>query len=129
MPLSEINPARAHLMLQSAGNQADPDVYDDGYLRVEHNSYYVSCADTVLFLPRKGFLILSRLARSINRVVAFEALWEFAWGREEAFSASTLRVYISHLRHKLEPFGRNIKSLISVGYCLSAPGNIRPGSS
>ena len=100
---------------------AEDDVYDDGYLRIEHKSYYVSCGGTVLFLPRKEFLILSRLARGINRIVSSEALWEHVWGRSAPYSAGTLRVYISHLRRKLQPHGLAIKSLISVGYCLSRP--------
>ena len=40
------------------------DVYDDGYLRVEHNAYYVSCSGTPIKLPRTEFLIFSRLVRS-----------------------------------------------------------------
>jgi len=104
---------------------AEDDVYDDGYLRVEHKFYYVSCGGTVLFLPRKEFLILSRLARGINRIVPSEALWEHVWGPNTPFSAGTLRVYISHLRRKLQPHGLAIKSLISVGYCLSLPESTR----
>ena len=46
----------------TAALHPDQDVYDDGFLRVEHNSYYVSCNGTALLLPRKEFLILSRLA-------------------------------------------------------------------
>jgi DNA-binding response OmpR family regulator len=100
------------------------DIYDDGFLRIEHGSYYVSCGGTVLYLPRKEFLLLSRLARSIDRIVRSEALWEHAWGDRVEFRAGTLRVYISHLRRKLQPFGLNIKTLISVGYCLLSKGGI-----
>ena len=28
---------------QAASVTLEPDVYDDGFLRIEHNSYYVSC--------------------------------------------------------------------------------------
>jgi DNA-binding response OmpR family regulator len=96
----------------------EPDVYDDGFLRIEHNSYYVSCTGTSLFLPRKEFLILSRLARNVDRIVPTQVLWECVWGVNEPCNAATLRVYVYHLRKKLLPFGLNIKTLISVGYCL-----------
>jgi DNA-binding response OmpR family regulator len=96
----------------------ESDIYDDGFLRIEHDSFYVSCGGTVLYLPRKEFLLLSRLARSIDRIVRSEALWAHVWGEEDEFRAGTLRVYVSHLRRKLQPFGLNIKTLISVGYCL-----------
>lgn len=47
----------------------EADVYDDGYLRVEHTNYYVSCGGALVSLPRKEFLIFSRLARGAGRVV------------------------------------------------------------
>jgi DNA-binding response OmpR family regulator len=59
---ASMNPSRARSPLE-------PDVYDDGFLRIEHNSYYVSCNGTSLFLPRKEFSILSRLARNVDRTV------------------------------------------------------------
>jgi hypothetical protein len=44
-PMSvEMNPS------QAANVTSDPDVYDNGFLRIEHNSYYVSCNGTSLFL-------------------------------------------------------------------------------
>ncbi len=101
----------------------DPDVYDDGFLRIEHSSYYASCNGTSLFLPRKEFLILSRLARNVDRTVLTQTLWESVWGEHESCNAATLRVYVYHLRKKLLPFGLNIKTLISVGYCLCARRN------
>jgi DNA-binding response OmpR family regulator len=103
---------------QAASVMSEPDVYDDGFLRIEHNSYYVSCNGTSLFLPRKEFLILSRLARNVDRIVPTQVLWECVWGEHEPCNAATLRVYVYNLRKKLLPFGLNIKTLISVGYCL-----------
>lgn len=110
-----INPSKA------ASLTSEADVYDDGFLRIEHNSYYVSCNGTSLFLPRKEFLILSRLARNIDRIVSQQALWEYAWGEHAPLKSATLRVYIYNLRKKLLPFGLSIKRLVSVGYSLCAP--------
>jgi DNA-binding response OmpR family regulator len=103
---------------QAANVTSEPDVFDDGFLRIEHNSYYVSCNGASIFLPRKEFLILSRLARNVNRIVPTQVLWEFVWGDHGPCNAATLRVYIYHLRKKLLPFGLSVKTLISVGYCL-----------
>jgi hypothetical protein len=61
--------------------QAAADVYDDGRLRVEHDNYYVSLEGRALKLPRKEFLLVSRLARNPERIVASEELWQHAWGR------------------------------------------------
>jgi DNA-binding response OmpR family regulator len=108
---------------QAANVTLEPGVYDDGFLRIEHNSYYVSCNGTSLFLPRKEFLVLSRLARNVDRMVPAQILWQHAWGEHEPCNAATLRVYVSHLRKRLLPFGLNIKTLISVGYCLCVRQN------
>ncbi len=61
-------------------NQSSEDIYDDGYLRVEHKNYYVACGGTPLKLPRTEFLIFSRLARTPNRIVTANDLWESVWG-------------------------------------------------
>lgn len=96
----------------------ESDVYDDGTLRIEHDSYLVTFNGRVLFLPPKEFLILSSLSRSIGRMVESEALWRYAWGQETEFNSRTLRVHICTLRRKIEPMGLNIRHVASVGYCL-----------
>ena len=96
----------------------DADVYDDGCLRIEHNSYYVTFDGRVLFLPPKEFLILSGLSRAIGRLVPSEALWRYVWSEDEEFNPAALRVHISSLRRKIAPLGMNIKSMASKGYCL-----------
>lgn len=94
-------------------------VYDDGHLRVEHDNYYVSCGGIVLQLPRKEFLILSRLARNPDRIVSSEEIWLCAWGGTSAFNAESLHVHIYRLRRRLAPFEINIETMVNVGYCLS----------
>ena len=95
------------------------DVYDDGYLRVEHKNYYVACAGNSIKLPRTEFLIFSRLARSPERIVTAEDLWEHAWGNEKPLNTESLHVYIYRLRNKLMPFNLSIDTMVNVGYRLS----------
>jgi DNA-binding response OmpR family regulator len=98
--------------------QATADVYDDGYLRVEHKNYYVACAGQSLKLPRTEFLIFSRLARTPERIVSAEELWEYAWGTAKPVNAESLHVYIYRLRNKLTPFKLRIDTMVNVGYRL-----------
>ncbi|HEX8844796.1 MAG TPA: helix-turn-helix domain-containing protein [Pyrinomonadaceae bacterium] len=95
------------------------DIYDDGYLRVEHDNYYIACGGRPLRLPLKEFLIISRLVRNIERLVTSEELWRYAWGERAAFNAQSLHVHIYRLRHKLAPFGLQIETKVHVGYCLT----------
>jgi two-component system alkaline phosphatase synthesis response regulator PhoP len=94
------------------------DVYDDGYLRVEHKNYYVACGGQSLRLPRTEFLILSRLARSPERIVVASELWEYAWGGDKPVNMESLHVYIYRLRNKLTPFKLSIDTMVNVGYRL-----------
>lgn len=94
------------------------DVFDDGYLRVEHNHYYVACAGQSLRLPRTEFLILSRLVRSPERTVLSEELWRYAWGTGKPVNKESLHVYLYRLRNKIAPYKFQIETMVNVGYRL-----------
>jgi len=94
------------------------DIFDDGFLRVEHRNYYVSCGGTPLKLPRTEFLIFSRLTRTPNRIVAAEELWVSVWGSDKPLNSESLHVYIYRLRAKLSEFGLHIETMVNVGYRL-----------
>jgi len=93
--------------------------YDDGYLRIERENYYVACGGQPINVMRKGFLIVWRLAQKPERVVPAPDVWRYAWGNKAAFNSASLRVHISRLRHTLAPFGISIENMAGVGYRLS----------
>lgn len=99
-------------------SQLAADVYDDGYLRVEHNNYYVACGGQALKLPRTEFLILSRLACSPERIVTAAELWAYAWGTDKPVNMESLHVYIYRLRNKLNDSKISIDTMVNVGYRL-----------
>lgn|SRR5262249_26591139 len=104
-------------------NTQSADIYDDGYLRVEHHNYYVTCRDEAIHLPRTEFLLLSRLVYSIKRVVRSEDLWNYAWGHGKPFNAESLHVHMYRLRHKLVPYNLRIDTMVNVGYRLLLPNH------
>jgi two-component system KDP operon response regulator KdpE len=124
--------------LKHEGNagQATNDVYDDGYLRVEHGYYYVACGGERLVVTRKEFLIISCLARNAGQWVTREDLWGNTWGRRVPFGSGALRVNVHHTRRKLERFGVHLENDPGKGYRLSGrgpsphlrEGNQAPGS-
>ena len=111
---------QAKLPLRNQRSEHDQvaSVYDDGYLRVEHDNYYVACGGKRISLPLKEFLVFSRLARNADRVVPSEEIWRSGWG-DAAFNSLSLRVHIHRLRRTFLPFGLRIESMVGVGYCLS----------
>jgi len=97
------------------------DIYDDGFLRVEHKNYYVACGGSPIKLPRTEFLIFSRLTRTPNRIVASDELWSSVWGSNKPLNSESLHVYIYRLRAKLSDFGLQMETMVNVGYRLVSP--------
>ncbi|MGI8638384.1 MAG: winged helix-turn-helix domain-containing protein [Pyrinomonadaceae bacterium] len=91
--------------------------YDDGYLRIEYDNYFVSCNGQRVKMPRAEFMILSRLSQAPNRIVSYEELWNFTWGSSKPISIESLKVYIYHLRRIFEPFNIQFETMVNVGYC------------
>src|SRR5918999_1299447 len=102
-------------------NQLADDVYDDGYLRVEHRNYYVAVGGSPIKLPRTEFLIFSRLVRTPNRIVTADDLWTSVWSDNKPLNSESLHVYIYRLRAKLAEFGLRIETMVNVGYRLITP--------
>lgn len=115
MPAKQTSPVRT---LNPAPNGA-MEIYDDGYLRIEHRNYYVACGGKMLQLPLKEFLIISRLARNAERIVPVEDIWQHAWGEGLEFNSESLHVHIYRLRRKLAPYGLQIETMVNVGYRLT----------
>ena len=109
-------------LLDQQKNRTDltPDVYDDGYLRIEHQNYYVACEGQSVKLARTEFLIFSRMARTPERIVLAADLWECAWGKEKPLNPESLHVTIYRLRNKLATHRVEIETMVNVGYRLVA---------
>jgi DNA-binding response OmpR family regulator len=113
-------------------------VYDDGCLRVEYDNYFVACKGRYLDLRKTEFLLVSRLSRNIERVVAFQDLWEHAWPAGKPLNLASLHVYMHKVRRKVAGSGLRIDNMINVGYSLghgqccarvmSEPGAVATGS-
>jgi DNA-binding response OmpR family regulator len=97
----------------------DADVYDDGYLYIEYDRFYISCDNRPVYhLAMKQMLVLFRLARAGGSPVARLKLWADVWGSEE-YKAQTLRVCVAKLRRKLAPYGLTIMAPAPSEYCLA----------
>lgn len=97
---------------------ASGDVYDDGYLRVEHQHFYLAFAGKSIHLPRAEFLMISRLVHSMERVVSPRELWGAAWGPQKPFNSMVLHVYMHRLRNRLAPYELQVDTVVNAGYRL-----------
>ena len=95
---------RAHLRRNSPGDSSLREVVA-GDLVIDLARRKVTVAGEVAHLTRTEFDILALLARNADRVVTSRMMLEQVWGPDYVSDTQTLRVHMSHLRHKIEPAG------------------------
>jgi len=111
------------LLRRAATDEASPAVVTVGGLSVDFARRIVTVDGVEVKLTKTEFDILAQLARNVDRVVTSRMLLERVWGPEYADDTQTLRVHISHLRHKIEPDGgvpRYVLTEPGVGFRLVA---------
>ena len=96
------------------------DVLEYGNLKLEKNSFTLSCGDHSLRLSRKEFDMMEMLMLNRELVITKENLLLKIWGYESDAEDNNVEVYISFLRRKLTHLQSRvrIKTLRLVGYCL-----------
>lgn len=95
-------------------------VYDDGYLRVEHQNYYAAIGGERLKLARADFRLISVLTQNTDGYVSAETIWRHLWTEPKPLNTKSLRVIVCGIRRRLAPYGINVESMMNVGYRLLA---------
>lgn len=94
---------RAVLRRSTAAKPApEGEVYRTGELRVETGTRRVFVADREIHLTPIEYQLLTMLARQSGRVVTHRQLLAEIWGGAHMDQIHYVRVYMGHLRHKLE---------------------------
>jgi DNA-binding response OmpR family regulator len=97
---------------------SEANIYDDGYLRVEFDCFYVACRGKPIYtISRKEFLIFACLLRANGRPVSHQDIWRQVW-QDEELKDTVLRVHVTSIRRKLSPYGIEVIPMIGVGYYL-----------
>jgi two-component system KDP operon response regulator KdpE len=107
---------RAHLR---RGSQPAVSVISAGELSIDLTDRRVTRAGVVVALTPKEWSLLDVLLRSPSSPVTQRDLLEAVWGPEHADEVTYLRVYVRHLRRKLEDDPANPRHLLTapgVGY-------------
>ena len=96
------------------------DVLEFGGLRLEKNSFALSCGQRSVRLSRKEFDMMELLMLNRNLVLTKESLLLKIWGYESDAEDNNVEVYISFLRKKLAHIHAKvrIRTIRMVGYCL-----------
>jgi two-component system KDP operon response regulator KdpE len=95
--------ARVRANLRRAVGSADKVDYNDGYLGVDLDAHQVTVNQAAVKLTPTEFKLMAALVRNQGQVLTFRQLLEDVWGFAYIYEVDYLRVYIWHLRRKLEP--------------------------
>jgi len=87
-------------------------------LDIDLDMHEVKLKGKDIMLTPKEFELLVALAKNKNKALRREALMAAVWGYDYPGTLGTIDVHIRHLRKKLGDTGKNIKTLIGVGYRL-----------
>lgn len=114
--------ARVRSALRRARNEAVvvPSVtYSDDYLVVDLASRLITCAGEPVKLTPTEYKLLAYLIKNKGRWLEFRQILENVWGFEYIDDIDYLRVYMWHLRRKIEPDPKNpvyLLNELNVGY-------------
>ena len=97
--------ARVRAALRRAATPEEPDtpLIELGDFRIDLNTRSVRVKDREVHLTPKEFDLLLHLAKNAGRVVTHRALLAAVWGENSVQQPEYLRVFVGHLRKKLEP--------------------------
>jgi two-component system KDP operon response regulator KdpE len=116
--------ARIRVALRHAARRApgpDPSVFESGDLRVDLEKRRIHLGDAEVRLTPIEFKLLAVLVRNAGKVVTHKQLLTEVWGPSAANEKHYLRVYMTHLRRKLQrPAGQAgvFETEAGVGYRL-----------
>lgn len=110
--------ARVNAALRRAeGGESERQVFDDGALKIEPETFSATYEERELKLTRKEFALLWELARNRGRVLTRETLLDRVWGNNYYGDTRTLDVHIRRLRQKLGDSSL-IETVTGIGYRL-----------
>lgn len=94
---------RAHLRKRAtSSNESQSPIFEFGDVHVDFLSRRVSRANQEIHLTPTEYKLLSTLIRSVGKVLTHRQLLQEVWGTGHTDRAHYLRIYMAHLRHKLE---------------------------
>ena len=118
--------ARIRVAFRHAANDQDrpaQPVFTLGTLRVDLEQRQVFVGEKEVHLTRIEYRILKTLIKHAGRVVTHRQILKQAWGPNHVLETPYLRVYMTHLRRKIEPDPVRPRYLLTdsgIGYRLAS---------
>jgi DNA-binding response OmpR family regulator len=91
-------------------------VYQGKHLLADFDAVAVSVDGQAVRLTRREFDLLRFLVENRNRVLSRDRLLERVWGYEHSVETRSVDVHVGRLRGKLRTAGRQIETVVGLGY-------------
>ena len=101
--------------------------YQSGRLAIDFDAVSVRVAGAPIRLTKREFELLRFLVENRNRVLSRDRLLERVWGLDRQVETRSVDVHVGRLRGKLGTAGRQIETVIGMGYrFVEEPGSAPP---
>jgi len=91
-------------------------VYRGTHLIADFEAVAVSVGGEAVRLTRREFELLRYFVENRNRVLSRDRLLERVWGYDRDMETRSVDVHVGRLRHKLGAAGRQIETVVGLGY-------------
>jgi DNA-binding response OmpR family regulator len=95
---------------------ASATTYQGKHLYADFDAVSVSVDGTAIRLTRREFELLRYLVDNRNRVLSRDRLLERVWGYDRFIETRSVDVHVGRLRGKLGAAGRQIETVVGLGY-------------
>jgi len=99
-----------------AAGAARADTFQGKHLAADFDAVAIAVDGTAVRLTRREFELLRFLVENRNRVLSRDRLLERVWGYERFVETRSVDVHVGRLRAKLGTAGRQIETVIGLGY-------------
>ena len=107
---------RAVLRRKRDGGEAATPVYEGAHLRADFDAVSIAVDGEAVRLTRREFELLQFLVENRNRVLSRDRLLERVWGYDRFIETRSVDVHVGRLRAKLGTAGRQIETVVGLGY-------------
>jgi DNA-binding response OmpR family regulator len=107
---------RAVLRRGAAAEERRTAHYRGDHLTADFDAVAVTVDGSSVRLTRREFELLRYLVQNKNRVVSRDRLLERVWGYERLVETRSVDVHVGRLRGKLQMAGRQIETVVGLGY-------------
>lgn len=101
---------------QNNGNEPPAATYRGQHLVADFDAVAVAVDGQTIRLTRREFELLRCLVENRNRVLSRDRLLERVWGYDHPIETRSVDVHVGRLRSKLGAAGRQIETVVGLGY-------------